>query len=330
MDHFSFNESSSFAFDDECRDLGDFEDMVMLEDHEAFLVNDDVATHRGLAFEDVDTGNFLSALAQPNPVAQKAPREINKPSVVPSLTDDGCYVSQTRLYCEAGSHQHIVKAVLNQCGSHDCVLDTREGEHKFVFSHFSRAHLSIGFDVRLWKVSECSKTTLPDCPVEAAFVLEFSKTSGCSFRWMKLFSSIATAILKSGPCFFGQIASPTPDFSMALDDEDIVEDSASDLDAVDDLMHMLKEGTAESQLAAISACLHYCVTKQQVDQLVACGFLEVASTCMRAHHHHDELLRCILLVVSSVVALSDEGKFIVSQHSQFSTNEYAPLVNSAV
>lgn len=351
MDAFSHLDANShFEDDEDFRDLGAFEDVCMIrdEDDDTFdCFNDEQAVYRGLAMEEAFSENLLSA---ESPLVPGTKTSHHLPSSTaasrtdegaPALTDGWGFVSRTRLFssgCGDGHAFHILQAVKRCCQGKDCSVESM-GDYKIELSHFSRKHLSLRFEVRAWRVQSKShvKKVLPDCPSEATHVLEFTKLSGCSFKWRELFSSIGNTLLQTDTCFFGDVPVPPPDFSaMELSDteEDTVEEGPSDMD---NFVHMLKAGTVESQLAAMSAVLQYCVSKQACDQLVTSGFLQVAHAVMAQTHQNETLLRCILVAMSSVVAHSEEGRTAVSQNSdvcdslrncspQYFTRECEPLV----
>jgi len=309
-------------------------------------LNDERAVFRGLAMEESFMGDFHSAESPLVSGAKSSSHLSSSTSAspveeegAPALSDDWGFVSRTRLFHSGRRHRiasHILQAAKACCQAKDCAVESAE-DYKLEFSHFSRKHLSVSFEVRVWRVPcKGQVTVLPNCPSEATHVLEFTKLSGCPFKWRGLFSLIEAALLQQDRCFFGEARVPPPDFS-AMELDDVEDDSVEEGPSVDNFVYMLRAGTVESQLAAMSAVLQYCVTKRACDQLVASGFLQVAHAVMGQAHRDETLLRCILLAMSSVVAHSEEGRVAVSQNSavcdslrncspQYFTRECAPLV----
>merc|ERR1712087_626957 len=109
---------------------------------------------------------------------------------------------------------------------------------------------------------------------------------------------------------------------MSFSDDDDMPTEDDTQPCMENMVRML-EGSVESQYAAATAMVQCCVTKSACDQLVACGFPSVAQAILQkvALHKSDvfpaqlPLLRCILLVISTVMACSEELRVTVTQNT---------------
>jgi hypothetical protein len=371
--------------DDEAKHRGLAFEEILFDTNDG-LRNDDEANHRGLAaFEenlfagndglrdyDVMKGNH-TPVPQPLPTKAKLVPTIPTVTVTTTaaatvitprpLTTAAGFVSCHHLFCGAEADvERMVEACVVACESHDCEKKDGEGGSQWMrFTHFSRAHFNLAFEVRVWSVPEgssgscCGVLRGEECPAGAAYVVEFHKMEGCSSQWTDLFSKIGCVLLDgAGSPFFGRRPQPAPkllDFAPEDERDDACgAESECAQDDVNLFVRMLSEGSPESQQAAVSSMVHHAVTKQACDQLVESGFLEaafriVAGPMPMPHTTADlalsqlTLLRCILLVVSSVVTHSGTsavagggvGAFVTSLHASnpsVFTRDHAPLLKT--
>jgi len=350
MNAFTFtgDDAIDFAFEDDCsRDMGDLEHLVFGGGESSDMsscLDSDVAKHRGCAFEsDLFAGAFdggMSALdappmslgdvmPHPTKLAHKntTPIEFQPAPYAPKLTDQAGFVSRDRVFCTGVDVARVAQILRAQCVAHDCTVDDNGKQLQFNATHFSRAFLSLDFEVRVWNVTDASlcRSLLPQCPAQSAYVIEFQKLSGDAFRWQEFYTQLAGSLVGAADCFFQPTSfrppAPQLDFDMLSDDEEDV--APLDTQPCMDNMVRMMQGSHESQHAAITALVQCCVTKESCDQLVASGFLEVAQTILNqvALFKDDvpaaqvPLLRCILLIISTVVNSSEACRATVTQHA---------------
>lgn len=348
MDAFTFtsDDAFDFAFEDDCsRDMGDLEHLVFGGGESSDVsscLDSDVAKHRGCAFESNlfadgpmrslhDGGAPLHDFALPTKLAQwhknTTPIAFQPAPYAPKLTDQAGFVSRDHVFCTGVDVARVAQILRAQCVAHDCTVDDNGKQLQFNATHFSRAFLSLDFEVRVWNVTDASlcRSLLPQCPAQSAYVIEFQKLSGDGFRWQEFYTQLAGSLVGAADCFFlpASFRPPAPqlDFDMLSDDEEDV--APLDTQPCMDNMVRMMQGSHESQHAAITALVQCCVTKESCGQLVASGFLEVAQTILNqvALFKDDvpaaqvPLLRCILLIISTVANSSEACRATVTQHA---------------
>jgi len=345
MSSFTYNDDD-VSFEDDCsRGLGAFEGLLSYEgvmedsDMSSCLSDGDGATYRGMGFESNafadDFHRGLSALGaspmslrdlapKPQPLAHKniAVSQCAVPTQAPKLTEMAGFVSREQLYCNEVDVARIAQVIRAQCAAHDCAIDSSD-KLQFTATHFSRAFLSLEFQVNVWNVADrslCPKL-LPHCLKRSVHMIEFHKLSGDAFRWKEFYAQLAGSIVEVADGFFlpSSYRPPMPqlDTNMLLDEE------LSPLDlqpCMSNMVHML-QGSHESQHAAVAALVQCCVTKETCDQLISSGFLQVAQTILHQVAVFKDcvpasqipLLRCILLVISTVITCSEACKTAVAR-----------------
>jgi len=232
----------------------------------------------------------------------------------------------------------ILDTLIRTCELHGSQLQTQEDQQDgeggnksnvYRFTHFSRFHLAIRFEVRLWDVSNASlcKNLLPHCPHDGEHLLEFSKMGGCALRWKHLFSAIAKSLAAETASVDSSIdrmqhnasAPPLLD-SRHLDCateqgwsgcDEVVEEGA-----IDNMMRLIENGTLESQYAAVCALVQSCVTKEACSYLISAGFLQAAKPILARIPSSQQamelaLIQCVLLVIATCISVSNDGKSAV-------------------
>jgi len=258
---------------------------------------------------------------------------------VPALTDNYGFLSPDLVFARGMAISDILDILTRTCELHGSLLQTQEvrqgGENKtknaYQFTHFSRFHLAIRFEVRLWDISNASlcKKLLPQCPCDGEHLLEFSKMGGCAFRWKHLFSAIAKCLAAetagvdslTTDCIEHK-ASPLPTLDSQHLDSDMEEDwnGCVEQSSIDNMLRLIENGTLESQYAAVCALVQSCVTKEACNHLISSGFLQAAKPILERMPTNQQamelaLIQCVLLVIATCISVSNDGKSAVIEDS---------------